>query len=207
MLKYYRNCDELPIFNFYEILKTKNYAYLYLDYDGYDDMVAKDNFQDVFQDIYEEYVNLIGDNTTLIYYELIKDVLYLETRYKVVSSLMKNMTSTPMNKETRKAYIGALRKWRYKIDEKKDFGDEMIRVVRQLKASKNALKIKQSELKALREKNDNGSNLTLVQQEVKLEQALSRNNVDTKKTSVTKWVYMIKEIEVINQANRNRNSK
>ena len=43
MTKYYRNCSELPMYNFSKILETNNYAYLVVGYDGYEDAVFEES--------------------------------------------------------------------------------------------------------------------------------------------------------------------
>ncbi|AKG94199.1 hypothetical protein AVT43_gp25 [Polaribacter phage P12002L] len=206
MLKYYRNCDEIPIFNLYRILESKDFSYMYLDYDGYNTVKIEKGINEVWDKIYQEYLNLIGDNTTLIYYELVNDLLYLETRYSVASSLLQQIALGGMTKDMLRAYILELRNWKYKIDDKKPLHSELERMVRQLRGSENKIRIKKEEKKAL-EKGSTNEKMTLIEQQVKLEQALSRNEIDTKKTVASKWITMIKEVKLINEKRQKKNGK
>ncbi|AKG94281.1 hypothetical protein AVT42_gp25 [Polaribacter phage P12002S] len=206
MLKYYRNCDEIPIFNLYRILESKDFSYMYLDYDGYNTVKIEKGINEVWDKIYQEYLNLIGDNTTLIYYELVNDLLYLETRYSVASSLLQQIALGGMSKEMTRAYVLELRNWKYKIDDKKPLQSELERMVRQLRGSENKIRIKKEEKKALEEGSTN-EKMTLIEQQVKLEQALSRNEIDTKKTVASKWITMIKEVKLINEQRQKKNGK
>lgn len=206
MLKYYRNCDEMPIFNFFRVLESKDFSYMYLDYDGYNTVKIEKGINEVWDKIYQEYLNLVGDNTTIIYYNLVNDLLYLETRYSIASSLLQQILMGRMSDEMLRAYILELRKWNYKIDEKKPLTKELERMVRQLRGSENKIRIKKEEKKEL-EKGSTNEKMTLIEQQVKLEQALSRNEIDTKKTVVSKWITMIKEVKLINDQRKKKNGK
>ena len=206
MPKYYRNCDELPIYNFYKVLETNELCYLYLDYDGYEKMKVIEVLGGVWEGIYEEYLKLVGDNTTILYYEVVNNLLYLETRYSVVSTLLQQIVMGRMDKDMLRAYILQLREWKYYIDDEKPLNDEISRMVRQLKASENRIRLKKEEKKQLETAKSN-EKMSLIDQQVKLEQALSRNEIDTKRTVVSKWITMIKEVKLINDQRKKQNGK
>ena len=207
-MHYYKTCDDLPIYNFYKIMEESNYMHLIVGYDGYQDIkIEHEDIESVWQDIHEEYVKMSGDNSTKLYYELINEVLYLETRYKVVMDLLSSLAENSMSDQMISAYIKELRQWKYKIDDSKPFEDEMDKMVRQLKASENKIRLKKDELEKLKENNNDGESMSLIKQTVKLEQALERNNIDTKKTSVTKWIALLEEIKEINAQRQKSNGK
>jgi hypothetical protein len=207
-MHYYKTCDDLPIYNFYKIMEESNYMHLIVGYDGYQDIkIEHEDIESVWQDIHEEYVKMSGDNSTKLYYELINEVLYLETRYKVVMDLLSSLAENSMSDQMISAYIKELRQWKYKIDDSKPFEDEMDKMVRQLKASENKIRLKKDELEKLKENNNDGESMSLIKQTVKLEQALERNNIDTKKTSVTKWIALLEEIKEINAQRQKNNGK
>ena len=111
-----------------------------------------------------------------------------------------------MSKEMLEKYAVELKKWQYNLDVKKPLKDELPRLIRQLKGSENKIRIKQEEKKDFEDKNE-GKEMSLIEQQIKLEQALSRNEIDTRKTSVSKWIAMIKEVKFINQQRKNNNGK
>ena len=207
MKRYYRNCNELPIYNFFKIVETKNISYLYVDYDEYNDISQKDDLSKIWKAIYEEYAELTDDRSTLIYYELIGDIMYYQTRYKAVSMLLSIMVNSPMTEEILDLYIAKLKEWRYKIDKTKPLGKELEKMLIQLKQSENKIRILEAELEVLKKKNNDGKSLTLTEQQVKLEQALGRNEIDIRKVSVVKWQMMIKKVKKINKAKQKQMQK
>jgi len=206
-MRYYRNCDELPIYNFYKVMETKNYCFLCLDYDEYNELELKEDVEELWSEIYEEYVNISGDSSTAMYYELIQEVLYLETRYKVALDLLKNLSSESMSEEMKMAYIEELREWKYKIDISKPLGEELDRMIVQLKGSENKIRLKNNELEQFKDEGSKNEKVSLIKQTVKLEQALGRNNIDTKKIPVSKWIAMMNEVKEINESRRKSNGK
>jgi len=202
----YKFCDELPVFNFYKIIETKDYSWLYVDFDGYNKIEITNDIDDIWESIYSEYLELTGDSTSILYYEVVKELLYLQTRYNVVGTLLQQLSMGKMSKQIFPHYVIELKKWQYNLDDKKPLKEELERLARQLKSSKNRINIKEEERKSF-EKKETGEKLSLIQQQVKLEQALSRNEIDTKKTVVSKWIAMIKEVKAINQERKNKNGK
>lgn len=214
MLKYYRNCDELPIYNFYKIIETKSFSYLYkksrmntlyfyfrgkMEWLGTKTKIKLIKFKfsenKAWNELYEGYLEKFGDNETLRYYELIGEVMRLTTRYKVVFELLKAFTITSVNEKTLDLFIDALKKWGYKINKSKDIQSEIKRMYQKLKQSENRIRIKENELKELTKKNETEKSLTLTEQQVKLEQGLGRNEINVKTISVTKWFVMINEFK------------
>lgn len=206
MKNIYKFCDELPVFNFYKIIETKDYSWLYVDFDGYNKIEITNDIDDIWESIYSEYLELTGDSTSILYYEVVKELLYLQTRYNVVGTLLQQLSMGKMSKQIFPHYVIELKKWQYNLDDKKPLKEELERLARQLKSSKNRINIKEEERKSF-EKKETGEKLSLIQQQVKLEQALSRNEIDTKKTVVSKWIAMIKEVKAINQERKNKNGK
>jgi hypothetical protein len=207
MKRYYRNCNELPIYNFYKIVESTNLSYLYVDYDEYNDIRPKSSFQEVWKKIYDEYSELTGDRSTLIYYELISDIMYYQTRYNVVSKLLDIMSNSPMTDEILDLYIAKLKEWKYVINKKKPLQEELQNMYIQLKQSENKIRMLEAELEALKKKNKDNKSLTLTEQQVKLEQGLGRNEIDVRKVSVAKWLMMIKEVKEINRAKQKQMQK
>lgn len=206
MKKYYRNCEELPIYNFYKVVDTKDYSYLMFDYDGYSKLEVDEEVISLWEKIYEEYLKLSDNNTMLIYYETVSELLYLETRYEVALTLLQQIALGRMEETMLRAYVLELGKWKYHLNDKKPLEEELDRLTRQLRQSENKIRIKQNRKKELEAENKD-SPMSLVQQQVKLEQALSRNEIDTKTTSVSKWIELVKEVKFINQQRTSKNGK
>lgn len=206
MRKYYRNCEELPIYNFYKVLDKKDFSYLVVDYNAYDKIDRNEELISLWENIYEEYLRLSKNNTMLLYYETVSELLYLESRYEVAMTLLQQISMGRMDKNMLNAYVLELNKWNYILDIKKPLKDELNRLTMQLKQSENKIRLKQSIKKELEDGNKEIP-MTLVEQQVKLEQSLSRNEIDTKKTSVLKWIQLIKEVKFINEERIKNNGK
>jgi len=204
--RYYRNCNELSVYNFHKILETNNYAYLVVGFDEYEKInINEKEASDVWNLIYEEYCKLTEDNKSLLYFAIFQELLYLKTRFEVATTLLKQLSNGIDDKTVVLKYINALRVWKYKINKDKPLDEELDRMVNQLKASTNKIQIKQSELEDLNV--NNSDKLSLIEQVVKLELALGKNEIDIKKTVVSKYIALFKEVKLINEARSKQNNK
>ena len=208
MSKVYSSCDLLPISLFHEILKTSDYTLLYQDYENLKKKPITEEIYALWEDIYDEYLGLIKDETIRYYFELEKEVLYLNRRYETAFFMIKQISDGVLDMNLIVAYVNELSKWGYVIDLSKDLDDELNKAVRQLKASRNTINLRESELKELKKSMDkNVGSMSLIEQAARLEQGLGRENIDIDKTVVTKWFILLNLLEEINRAKRKANVK
>lgn len=201
-VRLFTSCNEISIYNFNKILDTDNLAYMVFGWDEYEEIeFDKEDSLKLWKEIYNEYTLLTDDNKTIMYYQLILFISRLETKRYVVSKLIEMMLPNDMEEETLKLYIATLREWNYKINPKEPLQEELLKILRDLRAMENRIRLKKNELDSYKEE---GSKMTLVQQVVKLERALEKNNIDPRKTSVEKWVMMLREVSEINKARKNK---
>lgn len=206
-VRYYKDCGELPIYNFHKILETNNYAYLVYGWDEYKKVKFNDaHCEELWSNIYEEYCKLSSDNTSLLYYATYLELRHLEIRYHIVSTLLGIMVNGTVlhDKKARKVYIEALRKWNYNIDPNAFIMGEIERMYINLKFSKNKIDLKKDELESF--DIDNEEKQTFMQQVVGLEMAMEKNEINTKTTSVLKWVTMILMLKERNEQRRKKAS-
>lgn len=204
--RYYRNCDELSVYNFHKVLETNNYSYLIVGFDDYKEVKFDEKEADeLWGNIYEEYCRLTKNNKSLLYFAIFQELLYLKTRYQVARILLMQLSNGNNKEEFVLDCIERLKEWKYKIDKEKPLKDELVRMIHQLKVSENKIHIKQSELEDL--KVDEGEKLSLIEQNVKLELALGKNKINTKKTSVSEHVALFNEVHLLNEARRKQNNK
>jgi hypothetical protein len=199
--RYYRSCDDITLYNFHKVLETDNYAFMVIGYDGYDEIefdeqIAKSHWGN----IYEEYCKLSEDNKSLMYFATASELLYMETRFQVATELLKHLVAHLAEPSIVSMCIEALKGWKFKIDKKKDLDKEIQKVFKALKGSKNKINLKRSELEAF--KPEEGDEMSLTEQIVKMEQALGRNEIDPKTTTMAKWIAMNKELKLENEAKR-----
>ncbi len=207
-IKLYKSCKDLPIRRFDEVYKTKDFRYLCLDYDGYNDVEAPIEAEDRWKEIFDEWVSLCDDNTITYYYQLILEVTYLETRFHVSKEMLWQIhTRYPqsMSEDTLDKYIAVLKLYKYKYNKNNDSLDEVNRLMKQREASKNKLSIKRSELQEMQKKNEGEAPKTLEAQAIILEH-ITGIKTDLDKDSVLKWIETGKLATSINEQRR-RNGK
>lgn len=198
----YRNCDELSIYLFDKIIKTGSLFWLLEGYFEGEEVKIKEDLPKIWEEIYTEYCDLTDDNHSFKYFKLLQKVVFLETRIYICQALILQLVERgqDIDEKIRKEYIEQIKKWG--VPYKKEIVDleEIEKAVRFLNLSRNELGLKKHEMKELAPK---GEPTPLTKQVVLAEQALGRNNIDPKKTSVTKWVYMMNVIEENNKSRKN----
>jgi hypothetical protein len=200
----YKDCSDLPIYNFDVIYRTQDYRYLVKGYDGYEGIEIPKEAEQRWKDIFDEWVKACDDSTITYYYQLILEVAYLETRY-YVSKIMLHQIYTrypeSMSEDVLDLYIAELKRWKYHYNKENDVLDEIARLLDQHKASSNKLGIKKSELEELKGDDDIENIQTLEKQAVILEHITGiRPNIF--KDSVIKWLEIGKLASSINQQRR-----
>ena len=207
----YKDCGDLSIFNFDMIYKTNDYKYLVVGYDGYSEITIPKGANERWAEIKAEWINLLDDSTVAYYYQLILECIYLETRYKVSEVLLREIFTRSMDEETMDTYIEALSVWNYNWNRKNSRTKEIQRLLNQRKGSENKMNLKLDELKKMKEENgyddDDTDKSSLDKQAVVLEQVTGRDIIDTKITSVRKWVEISKSANAINEQRARANGK
>lgn len=204
MNRYYRNCNEIPTYNFFKVVEKKDLRYLYLDFDEYNDIKVTDVLSKTWDDIYDEYLELTDDKNSLYYYELIGEINRLRIVQKIVEDITDLLLNNNFSEDFKRMFTLEMKKFGYEIDVNKPFVDEVINIKNRLKRANTKIAIKEVELEELKKK-DSDKGLSLAEQEVKMEQALSRNNIDTKTIVIAKWIAMMKEVKLIIEANKKKN--
>ncbi len=205
----YKDCSDLSIKKFDIIYKTNDFRYLIVGWDGYEEIEVPKGANERWQDIRNEWIDLLDNNVIAYYYQLVLESVYLQTRYNVVKQLL-NMIwmRDEFDEEAEKIYVGALAEWKYKWNPKQNKTKEMERLLKQLKRSENKIELKLDELEKLKKENDITDDVSsLEKQAVALEQITGKNNIDTETTSVRKWVEITKLSESINEQRRKANGK
>lgn len=204
----YNDCSDLPIANFDTIYKTNDYKFLVVEFDGYNDVEIPKGANERWQDIKNEWIKLLDDNTIAYYHQLILEVVYLQTRYEISGRFLKEIYEREMHEETFNTYVDALKEWGYKWNKKAGYLVEIKRLLQQRKASENQLNLKMDELKKMQDENGYDEDATsLEKQAVILEQITGKNNIDTKTTSVKKWIEISKLATEINNQRAKNNGK
>lgn len=199
---FYKDCSYLPIWNFDMINKTKDYRYLVV---GYDDLNPKtepkekelEGAEEHWTKILDEWVALVDDSKVSLMYELSSELNYLKMRESISTMLLEQIYSRIMDDETLDKYISALREWEYYWDKKQSHLDNIERLLREIRADKNKIGLRESEYENLQSKNETSQSIE--KQSVIVEMILGKNNIDLKTTSVKKWHEIIKLADEVNE--------
>jgi len=173
---YFKSCDTLPIYNFYKILNTKELKWLIKDYDE-DDEIEDEKLITLWEDIYEEYIDLLGEKAVTKKSVAINQLQKMELEIRIVSSLIKMYIDRKFDE------IGEqIDEWGY---DKNDL-EKSIKKLESLKFRMDILKSKTDV------KEDEEVKYDLYNDIVSIETILGNGiNIDPHKTVVSKWVSYI----------------
>lgn len=79
----YTSCTELPLYNFIKILVHADYSYL-IKKNG----IIKANPEDVWSDIFSEYITLANDSQQNYLLSLLKDITVLSNKITIIQSIV-----------------------------------------------------------------------------------------------------------------------
>lgn len=204
----YKDCSDLPIWNFHIVKNSNDFRFLVVDYDGYSEIKVPKGANERWQAIRNEWIRLIGDNEVAYFYDLILESVYLQTRYNVVKGLLERMfVRDDMVGETLELYIGMLSQWRFFWKEKLSKNDNIEKLLKQLKASQNKISLKLSEIEDLKVKYEaNEDDFSLEKQKLIIEQSTGIK-IDLKKDSVKTWIEACKMHQDMVEQRRKANGK
>lgn len=203
-MRYYRNCNEINIYSFDKLSRGGDFRYMVYGWDEYEELdIDQNKARGYWTEIYEEYCKLTNDNVSLMYYDLIGELNYLETRRTVATTLLNQIMTKEKSPKMFLAYIDELAEWGYPIDVTKDITSEYNKVIKAIKFSQNKINAKKASIKELKEGMTTES-MSIIEQGVSLELALEKNDIDLKKTSVNKWLMLIKKAKERNERLKKR---
>ena len=192
----YKSLDDISIYRFDKALngdlrylsKKKDVEKIIIDVD----------FQNVWSDLINEYSIRTKNNTTIRIYLLIGEINYLESRNNVVPSLIQNIILSK-DKEITKESIDHINRWGFPINSEKSINEELKKIMIAINNSYTKIKRKTAEYKDLTK--DKGSQLTLIQQKLKLDRHLGVK-IDLKKDTVSYWLACWDELELLTSEKR-----
>jgi len=158
-------------------------------------------YEQAWEKLYNEYVKLTKNNTTLRIYLLIGEINYLTLRYKIVPSLIDTVLSAT-DEKIFEGCIDEIEMWGFLINKDNPLEDELEKVVKALNNSLTKIKRKKAEYDDLTKKKE--VELTIFQQKTKLERILGIN-INVKICSVIEWLAYIDEAKLIMKSKKNNN--
>lgn len=183
-LSLYPNCDELPIWNFYKLLKTNDFTYLLKNNSRKIEESDNEFLSKVYFDLFNEYVELSKDNKIV---DLLKkraklNVLNLKA---MVCSLSIDYIIRDIERDF---FIDILKKHGITIDLSNDFALEIQSAIQWVKAFKQEIKEIEFELNEKTEQEEK----SIESQAVSISRVLNLGyRLNTKEITVTEWLSLI----------------
>lgn len=187
----FKNCDELPKYNFDKIQENGDLKWLVAGYNGYNDVNLPEDSSERWNEIVREYGEIIGDDKTILRFELLLDIDEAITRLSTVNAIIKRLTYPRVytNKSLVNEYSFELRKWRFYLNTSKPIKDELMRMGRQLKAAETKVKLMETQLKKYEV--DDSNAIDPLELKVVVQNIINRN-INFKKISVKEWAITVK---------------
>ena len=206
----YTSCSDMPIYNFMMYIHKSNLKYFIRDYIDLDKgQVSKfiskneEKIESLVLKIEEEYKSLTFNKNELTKQKEFARMMFIETKHNIIISILK------IYSETKKFYVlEVLGEFNIFFDEKKDIIPQLEKVKNICIGLKNTLNIKTYNFKIKYNINDDdfeenkkynsdGIEKSLDNQALVLESNLETGyRIDTKKTSIIRWVNLLESNEM-----------
>jgi hypothetical protein len=207
-LKTYNYCKTLPMFNFYEIMETEEYRWLLKDFNDDSDISLSEEelnaLKELFQTLFNEYIELKKDNKVLKTLKQRAIIANLENRMFWGATLLKLFINNP-TEETAES----LRSWKFKIDITKPLDLEFESVTKQLKSLRTKINMEVSAYeKMVENKNKSKEKLNIEKQAINVAKGLDlKYPINTKETTMVQWLAYCENLEYIIKENKKRQNK
>ena len=207
-LKTYNYCKTLPMFNFYEIMETEEYRWLLKDFNDDSDISLSEEelnaLKELFQTLFNEYIELKKDNKVLKTLKQRAIIANLENRMFWGATLLKLFINNP-TEETAES----LRSWKFKIDITKPLDLEVESVTKQLKSLRTKINMEVSAYeKMVENKSKSKEKLNIEKQAINVAKGLDlKYPINTKETTMIQWLAYCENLEYIIKENKKRQNK
>ena len=188
----YKDCSELPIFNFFELVRTKDFKFLFkkeVDLDKYDE----EELFKLLMDIFLEY-NEITENKKLLQELQAKlDIEYMQARYEISKHLLSIYLETgDIN------VLFGLKEFKWTIDTSKNIMPQVERITKSLIGLKNQINIKKINFvkRFQKQTKETQPNFNLDRSVISLEIGIPLSyKINIHKDSIKRYVYWHKALE------------
>lgn len=171
----YSSCSEIPIRNFFELMKDSDPKWL-IKRKGF----FEENCFEIIENLFDEYIRLTKDEKVIESLKTRSYINSLTVKTKMCSYALGRISNTGYSDEL----VEILKGWRIKIDVKNDKTDEVEKGLQVLRSIKDIIDKKQKELVA----NVSDEIVSLEKQAVKIAKALDlRHAIDINLTTASQW--------------------
>lgn len=165
----------LPVFNFHEVLRTKNFSHLYVDEVG-----EVEGLQEVWDDIYNQYCEAAGVSNRHL--KQVAKIEELKMKFVKIEILL--MQSISPFKSVQKEARAKLKSFNYIFRNGQEEIQEYERLQNQLKSLLTKIRIEEEKLP----KEDKQEAVKLMKQAVSLENMFPGRVIDIYTLPVEKWI-------------------
>jgi len=198
--KLYINCSEIPIYNFFQVVKTSDLSYILRDKKDLKDF-TQEKLYSVLTSILMEYNELTRNTDLMKEYIAQIDIEYMEARYNITKKLIS------LYLETKNIdIIIVLKDWRWSIDVVKPIEPQLKSITKILIGMKNKINIAKINFvkKFKKEQKKSNPNFDLEKQIINLEISIPLSyKIDVHTDSIKRFIYWNKAIEDRNKAIEN----
>lgn len=210
--KAYLSCDTLYKYNFDKIAETEDYRWLLHKFDENSNIGLSnkriEELKLIWQNIFEEYVKLKGDQSVINNIRKKASLLNLQNRMYWGSTLVKVIINNPRTKNLEKIQ-DELIKWKFKVDKTKGLDKQIESITTQLKHLRTRFNIESKRFEEMTLKLE-GKGKNNPQEQVRaIEKVLElKYPLNTREITISQWVSYVKNAEqVIKYRKRENNGR
>jgi hypothetical protein len=210
MIKTYKSCSKIPIYNYYQATLNNDCRFLIVGYDESEDAERFESYrenkelQKLLKSLSEEYAVLVFDKKTMKMKKMNYTISYLVGRYNIATKIVDIYLES---KELKVLLL--LNDLDFKIDLEKDVDKQVEGVIKKFKMLKNEINVKKVNLEKLAgTKEENQTPEDAIRNLDKVALSLETNlelgyNINVRKVTVERWVNLISMSE--ERAKRSQN--
>lgn len=184
--KTYKDCNDLPLYNFIKVITTDNKKWLLSDKDNW---LLKPDLETIWDDIFMNYIELSNDNRSSAIFSLVKEITILRQNINIINDAMYVLSRTA-KLEDHKDTISILKKTAgvYFTFSKDTIQDDIKKTFNHCKRMLVDLDILMGEYKKLSsDESQKATEFDYVEQIIALEKYMGIS-IDTKTTTVAKYI-------------------
>ena len=195
VIEYHNSCSTISLHAFYQHAKTKDYRDLVVGWNEKEEInFDNEKASKAWSDVFEHYLKLKNDNKMTVIFQTQSELIYHQTKYSMVWKMCNLISTVSLPLDVKISFLNEIKEWGFTIDVNQSIPNILKKLEKSLKRLNTKITILENELNNLKG-DDDGEEFVLTKIIVKMEQALNRNDIDPRKISMEKWIYMIDHVK------------
>ncbi|WP_428743242.1 hypothetical protein [Tenacibaculum sp.] len=196
-MELYLGIGDMPIYNFEQVLKTNNLAYLVVGWDERKEIEVGEEAEKRWGEIYNAYCERTANNTALDIYAINCEIIYLETRLACITSLVYGLSEA-----NKKEFGRELNAWKIPFNIKGKIEPQIELLQRHIRIAEQNLRMKQTKLKSLRGDDEEVQETSFLKQIIIINEHLGVK-IDPRKDSVEYFIIAMERLKEKLQQQKN----